>query len=609
MGESLKREGPRSAGPQCVKEGAQAGREGARGNIPRELLEGEGRAVRRYRREGPRQGGCHARQVGVKGTALVRGPSPARAQCWGTVAKEGQNPAVRDGPGGEVEGGVSGPTEGGQESGAKDYAGLGNEGTGHQPELGRPNRGGGAAKRFEGGPDGGDQVGMLEEFNRILRRGHTSSQVSRRHGRKSCRIVRLALRKESERDQGPARRPGGLQAVRESLPLGPAGRGEVFAVPTGWDTGARGGPARALAHEAVVPDGALEGPVLPALEHHTDGAQAGAAGRDGNSQVLTDDERRDGLAHEGWVIAALWRLSSGRGTGRLREWELRRQRIIRDWRGRKTRGDYGGRRRRGSEKPGIRSGKRGGQGSRCRWHVRAVRSREQEGRVRESRRGGRGECGRNKGRCNRDGRSSGKHGLDFGRSLVLVEGGALEDVLPPERKEELRVGAINVLGRLNVGERRGGAGQRGGDGGAVRGESLVLGPAGGGDLGNAPGGGAGGTGPHDVRDAIPEAVELGPAELQVAGEGDGDRRPLVAELPEEGVAGDELRKVRDGRRERSRAASGGQGEAALDRVKVSSVRQGQDELVAERSADGVVEERAGMVLPVRLLEFGALGGF
>ena len=164
---------------------------------------------------------------------------------------------------------------------------------------------------------------MLEKFNSILKGGHTSKQVRRLGGRESRCTIRLALRKESERDLGPARRPGGLQAIREGLPLGPAGRGEVFAVPTGRDAGTRGGPARALAHETMVPEGALKEPVLPARECHADGAQTNSAGWDSDSQILANNERRHRLAHEGRVVAALWRLSSGRGTGGLRGWKLR----------------------------------------------------------------------------------------------------------------------------------------------------------------------------------------------------------------------------------------------------------------------------------------------
>ncbi len=108
-------------------------------------------------------------------------------------------------------------------------------------------------------------------------------------------------------------------------------------------------------------------------------------------------------------------------------------------------------------------------------------------------------------------------------------------MLPPERDEDIKVHRVLVAGRFGSAE--GGGDTRDGrsDGGAVGGEGFVLGAAGVGDLGAAPGGGAGSPGLHDEGDAFPQAVDVGAAELVAIVEAAFHFVTVVPELEEEGA--------------------------------------------------------------------------
>jgi hypothetical protein len=124
---------------------------------------------------------------------------------------------------------------------------------------------------------------------------------------------------------------------------------------------------------------------------------------------------------------------------------------------------------------------------------------------------------------------------DFGH-ISLVEAGAQEDVLPPEREEEAEVGRVDRASSVTGGEGGGGAGDGGGNRGPIRRKGLVLLPTGELDLRAAPRGGPGGARVHDEGDALPQAVDVGAAELVGAAEVGLDLSPMGAELEKDGSA-------------------------------------------------------------------------
>ncbi len=106
----------------------------------------------------------------------------------------------------------------------------------------------------------------------------------------------------------------------EGTPLGPAGVGEVVAVPAGRDSDAARGPPRAGAEGRMVPDGALEGAVDAARIGDADGARASLVeGWNGQADVGAHDEWGDWLPEE---PAGPWGLA-GRGRPGLGAWGRR----------------------------------------------------------------------------------------------------------------------------------------------------------------------------------------------------------------------------------------------------------------------------------------------
>jgi hypothetical protein len=80
---------------------------------------------------------------------------------------------------------------------------------------------------------------------------------------------------------------------------------------------------------------------------------------------------------------------------------------------------------------------------------------------------------------------------------------------------------------------------------------------------------------------------------------------MVAVLMEYGAAAGSFHQVADGASFRSGGAPGdGEGKAALDRVKVGALREGETELVPEGGADGGVVYGPGRGLAECLLELG-----
>ena len=219
---------------------------------------------------------------------------------------------------------------------------------------------------------------------------------------------------------------------------------------------------------------------------------------------------------------------------------------------------------------------------------------------REGQRGGRG----GRGRGCRSGRSQNE--LNLGSGLLLFEGRAQQDMLPPEREEELKVSFVYEAGRFGVGVGSRGQREGGGDGGAVGLETVGLGAAGRRDLGDVPRGGASGADAHNKSHAVPEAADDGAAELLVLCEGGEHLLPLGPEEASVVVAVDLVRDVGEGGGGRGGAAGGGEGEPALEGVEAGALRKAQSELVAEGGGDGIIKERARNILLAGLVKLGAL---
>jgi hypothetical protein len=109
-------------------------------------------------------------------------------------------------------------------------------------------------------------------------------------------------------------------------------------------------------------------------------------------------------------------------------------------------------------------------------------------------------------------------------------------VLPPEWEEEAEVRRVDRASAVAGREGRGGTGDGGSDRCPVRREGLVLFFTGELDLRAAPGRGTSGASVHDERDAFPQAVDVGAAELVGAAEVGLDRGPVGAELEENSIS-------------------------------------------------------------------------
>ncbi len=126
----------------------------------------------------------------------------------------------------------------------------------------------------------------------------------------------------------------------------------------------------------------------------------------------------------------------------------------------------------------------------------------------------------------------------------------------------------------------GGARDSRSDGGAVGGEGFVLGAAGAQYLGAAPGGGAGGPGLHDKGNTVPQAVDVGAAELVAVVEAALHLVPVVPELEEEGAPASGLHEGATGGGFSASAAPGeGEGETALGKIKVRALEQTEKDLI------------------------------
>jgi hypothetical protein len=166
--------------------------------------------------------------------------------------------------------------------------------------------------------------------------------VGRRGEESSARVstgrVRCVRVRQSEVDCSPPSNVGDGQGRSEDPPLGPAGRGEVFTIPGGWDAGPGRSPTRAAAKGSVKPDGALKRSMVAAGEGSGNGAQARACARDVDADVVADYEGSDGLTKKAtgcpdrgrrpWSVVRHgwgdvdwgrgWGRSGGRGRGRCR---------------------------------------------------------------------------------------------------------------------------------------------------------------------------------------------------------------------------------------------------------------------------------------------------
>ncbi len=122
----------------------------------------------------------------------------------------------------------------------------------------------------------------------------------------------------------------------------------------------------------------------------------------------------------------------------------------------------------------------------------------------------------------------------------------------------------------------------GGDGGAVGGDGFVLGAGSVGNLCGAPRGGAGYPRLHDEGDALPQAVDVGAAELVAIFEAALHFVPVGPELEEEGAPAGGLDEGAGGGGLGAGAAPcEGESEATLRRVGVRAVGQAEEDLVSE----------------------------
>ncbi len=180
-------------------------------------------------------------------------------------------------------------------------------------------------------------------------------------------------------------------------------------------------------------------------------------------------------------------------------------------------------------------------------------------------------------------------------------------MLPPERNEDIKVRSVHVAGRFDSAEGGGGARDSRSDGGAVGREGFVLGAAGVGDLGAAPGGGAGGAGLHDEVDALPQAVDVDAAELVAIVEAAFHFVPVVTELEEEGAPAGGLDEGAAGGGFCAGATPReGEGETTLCGVEVRAFGQVEEDLVFEGGVDCWVVERARCGVMAGRLELLAL---
>jgi hypothetical protein len=173
----------------------------------------------------------------------------------------------------------------------------------------------------------------------------------------------------------------------------------------------------------------------------------------------------------------------------------------------------------------------------------------------------------------------------------IIKATALEDVLPPEREEELEVRPIYGARDLDAGVGRGDTADDGGDGRPVGGQGRELVAASVLDLLYAPRGGSRGADCHDEVDAAPKVVDVGAAELRVGGEGRQGGSPMVTKGAQVSIPGDRVGEgLAGGARGGSGAAGAGESESPLGRVEVCAIREREQGLVAEGGGDGAVEQ-------------------
>jgi hypothetical protein len=180
-------------------------------------------------------------------------------------------------------------------------------------------------------------------------------------------------------------------------------------------------------------------------------------------------------------------------------------------------------------------------------------------------------------------------------------------VFPPEREKEAEVRRVNREGGVASRKGRCRAGDGGRNSGSVSRDGLVLFFTSELNFRASPGRGPRGAGLHDERDTVPQAVDVGAAELMGAAEFSLDGGPMAAELEEHSAAADIVEEGATGESlEPGGTTSDGECEAALDGVEVCSVSEGELELVPKRCANGRVEQGGGAGLLAGLLQLEAL---
>ena len=187
VGEGIEGEGPGRADAQGVEKGAHAGREGPRPGVPEDTARVD-RGLRR-RVHCPDGRADHAGQLRIEELGLMMRPVPELAQGDMPVSEEGLNPQVEQAAragGGRVR--RRGGTPYRDQTGPEHHTGVSHEGADHQLKL-RPL---GCVCRptqlRKGGPDGGHDVRVVEEFShrKKCRGGCRRSQVGN-EGRRRVR--------------------------------------------------------------------------------------------------------------------------------------------------------------------------------------------------------------------------------------------------------------------------------------------------------------------------------------------------------------------------------------------------------------------------------------
>ena len=129
------------------------------------------------------------------------------------------------------------------------------------------------------------------------------------------------------------------------------------------------------------------------------------------------------------------------------------------------------------------------------------------------------------------------------------------------------------------------------------------------DFRAVPGGGAGGAGLHDERDAVPETADVGAADLEGGAEEVFHARPVLSEVLEDRAAVRSVEESGDAGGLRARRAAGdGERKAALGRIKVGVLGKGELKLVPEGSTGARIVQGAGGILFAGLLKLSTLCG-